>query len=90
MVPRNPAVSSIESSQAVLSPAIGTWHRSLQWLLNAIQRYGETCFCHVSRSSGYINSILSLTCNVWYPKETMFLAFFRLRCVDNETSCPTV
>lgn len=42
-----------------LSPATETWHRSLQWLPNSVQRH-EKPVCHVARSMDNINSVLLL------------------------------
>lgn len=42
-----------------LSPATETWHRSLQWLPNSVQRH-EKPVCHVPRSLDNINSVLLL------------------------------
>lgn len=59
-----------------LSPATETWHRSLQWLPNSVQRH-EKPVCHVARS---LDILTAFCCSKGSgSKEIVFLAAAILR-----------
>lgn len=65
-----------------LSPATETWHRSLQWLPNSVQRH-EKPVCHVARS---LDILTAFCCSKGSgSKEIVFLAA-RYYAADNKTS----